>query len=84
MSGDQMINSKKQVGLYPTSGASDDWASSRWYGDKKLNKVHGYTLEFGYATNFYPSAEEYVQNILDTNSGFMEFILTADEIGLKG
>ena len=60
-----MINSKKQVGLYPTSGASDDWASSRWYGDKKLNKVHGYTLEFGYATNFYPSAEEYVQNILD-------------------
>ena len=72
------------VGLYPTSGASDDWATSRWYGNKKLNKVHGYTLEFGYATNFYPSAEEYVQNILDTNSGFMEFILTADEIGLKG
>jgi hypothetical protein len=48
-----------------------------------VNKVYGYTLEFGYPTNFYPTAEEYVQNIIDTNAGFMEFILTADEIGLK-
>lgn len=75
---------QQAVGLYPTSGASDDWASSRWYGNKKLNKVHGYTLEFGYPTNFYPTAEEYVQNILDTNAGFMEFVLTAIDIGLKG
>lgn len=74
---------QQAVGLYPTSGASDDWASSRCYGNKKLNKVHGFTLEFGYPTNFYPTAEEYVQNIIDTNAGFMEFILTADEIGLK-
>jgi hypothetical protein len=71
------------VGLYPTSGASDDWASSRWHGDKSLNKVYGYTLEFGYPTNFYPTAEEYVANILDTNAGFMEFILAANGIGLK-
>lgn len=73
---------QQAVGLYPTSGASDDWASSRWHGDKSLNKVYGYTLEFGYPTNFYPTAEEFVQNILDTNAGFMEFILTANEIGL--
>ncbi|KAF2023361.1 Zn-dependent exopeptidase [Setomelanomma holmii] len=46
--------------------------------------MYGYTLEFRYPTNFYPSSEEYVQNIVDTNAGFMEFILTADEIGLKG
>jgi hypothetical protein len=69
--------------LYPTSGASDDWSFSRWHKDKSVNKVYGYTLEFGYPTNFYPTAEEYVQNIIDTNAGFMEFILTADEIGLK-
>ncbi|KAF1972071.1 Zn-dependent exopeptidase [Bimuria novae-zelandiae CBS 107.79] len=75
---------QQAVGLYPTSGASDDWASSRWYGNKTLNKVHGYTLEFGYPTNFYPTADEYIQNILDTNAGFMEFVLTAIEIGLKG
>ncbi|KAF1358563.1 zinc carboxypeptidase A 1 precursor [Lizonia empirigonia] len=67
---------QQAVGLYPTSGASDDYSASRWYGNKKLNK-------FGYPTNFYPTAEEYVQNIIDTNAGFMEFILIADEIGLK-
>lgn len=75
---------QQAVGLYPTSGASDDWASSRWHGDKSLNKVYGYTMEFGYSTNFYPTAEEYVQNIIDTNAGFMEFILNANKIGLKG
>jgi murein tripeptide amidase MpaA len=75
---------QQAVGLYPTSGASDDWSFSRWHGNKRLNKVYGYTLEFGYPTNFYPTAEEYVQNILDTNAGFMEFILNAAEIGLRG
>jgi len=75
---------QQAVGLYPTSGASDDWSFSRWHKNKKVNKVYGYTMEFGYATNFYPTAEEYVQNIIDTNAGFMEFVLTADEIGLKG
>lgn len=74
---------QQAVGLYPTSGASDDWAFSRWHGDKSVNKVYGYTMEFGYPTNFYPTAEEYIQNIVDTNAGFMEFILTANEIGLK-
>lgn len=74
---------QQAVGLYPTSGASDDWSFSRWHGNKDLTKVYGYTMEFGYATNFYPTAEEFVQNIIDTNAGFMEFILTAAEIGLK-
>ncbi|KAF1937681.1 zinc carboxypeptidase A 1 precursor [Clathrospora elynae] len=74
---------QQAVGLYPTSGASDDWSFSRWHKNKKLTKVYGYTMEFGYATNFYPTSEEYIQNIIDTNAGFMEFILTADEIGLK-
>ncbi|KAF1917683.1 hypothetical protein BDU57DRAFT_537327 [Ampelomyces quisqualis] len=68
--------------LYSTSGASDDWTFSRWHKNKNLTKTYGYTLEFGYPTNFYPTAEEYVQNIIDTNAGFMEFILTADEIGV--
>jgi murein tripeptide amidase MpaA len=75
---------QQAVGLYPTSGASDDYTFSRWHKNKKLNKVYGYTMEFGYPTNFYPTSEEYIQNIIDTNAGFMEFILTAVEIGLKG
>lgn len=74
---------QQAVGLYPTSGASDDYTFSRWHKNKKVNKVYGYTMEFGYPTNFYPTSEEYIQNIIDTNAGFMEFILTADEIGLK-
>ncbi|KAJ4372940.1 hypothetical protein N0V83_003231 [Neocucurbitaria cava] len=74
---------QQAVGLYPTSGASDDYAFSRWHQSKKVNKVYGYTMEFGYPTNFYPTSAEFIQNILDTNAGFMEFILTADEIGLK-
>jgi murein tripeptide amidase MpaA len=75
---------QQAVGLYPTSGASDDYSFSRWHKNKKVNKVYGYTMEFGYPTNFYPTAEEYIQNIIDTSAGFMEFILTADKIGLKG
>lgn len=75
---------QQAVGLYPTSGASDDYTFSRWHKNKKVNKVYGYTMEFGYPTNFYPTSEEYIQNIIDTNAGFMEFILTADEIGLEG
>lgn len=74
---------QQAVGLYPTSGATDDWSFSRWHKNKKLTKVYGYTMEFGYPTNFYPTSQEYIQNIIDTNAGFMEFILTADEIGLK-
>jgi murein tripeptide amidase MpaA len=75
---------QQAVGLYPTSGASDDYSFSRWHKNKKVNKVYGYTMEFGYPTNFYPTATEFVQNIIDTNAGFMEFCLTAEEIGLKG
>jgi murein tripeptide amidase MpaA len=74
---------QQAVGLYPTSGATDDWSFSRWHKNKKLTKVYGYTMEFGYATNFYPTSEEYIQNIIDTNAGFMEFILAAVDIGLK-
>jgi hypothetical protein len=41
-------------------------------------------MKFGYSKNFFfPMAEEYMQNVLDTNAGFMEFILTPTEIGLK-
>jgi murein tripeptide amidase MpaA len=36
---------QQAVGLYPTSGASDDWSFSRWHKNKNVNKVYGYTLE---------------------------------------
>lgn len=74
--------------LYPTSGASDDYAYARHFVDPSLSKIHGYCLEFGFgnaqvpACPFYPTPEQYHQHLLETNSGFMEFLLAASEIGL--
>lgn len=73
---------KQAVGLYPTSGASDDYAYSRYRVDAKRNKVHGFTLEFGYPTNFYPTLTEYHNNLKDTGAGLMEFCLAASDAGL--
>lgn len=66
---------------YPTSGASDDYAFSRFWA-KPGAKVYGYTMEFGYSTNFYPTLSEFNQNILDTNAGFMDWALAAISVGL--
>lgn len=71
------------VGLYPTSGASDDYAFSRYWAKSGANKVYGYTMEFGYPTNFYPTLTEFNQNILDTNAGFMDWALAAISVGLE-
>ena len=70
------------VGLYPTSGASDDYAYSRYRADAKRNKVYGFTMEFGYPTNFYPTLPEYHANLKDTGAGLMEFCLAASDAGL--
>ncbi|KAK4216414.1 Zn-dependent exopeptidase [Rhypophila decipiens] len=71
------------VGLYATSGATDDYAFSRYWAKPGVNKVYGYTMEFGYSTNFYPTLTEFNQNILDTNAGFMDWALTAISVGLE-
>ncbi|MFW0796809.1 M14 family zinc carboxypeptidase [Gordonia sp. CPCC 205515] len=63
--------------LYATSGASDDYAYSRTWIDPQLSKVHGFTMEFGYPTNFYPTLTEYHQNLADVGAGLMEFCLCA-------
>lgn len=70
------------VGLFPTSGASDDYAYSRYRADAKLNKAHGFTMEFGYPKNFYPTLPEYHNNLKDTGAGLMEFCLAASDAGL--
>jgi hypothetical protein len=70
------------VGLYPTSGASDDYAFSRFQTDPSLNKVFGYTMEFGYPTNFYPTIPEFHNNVADVGAGLMEFCLAATSVGL--
>jgi hypothetical protein len=69
--------------LYPTSGASDDYAYSRHFADPSKSVVHAYTVEFGFGNSavpscpFYPSVSQYNTNLKATNAGFMEFLLTA-------
>jgi murein tripeptide amidase MpaA len=70
------------VGLFPTSGASDDYAFSRFQAKPELNKTYGYTMEFGYPSNFYPTITEFHQNVLDVGAGLMEFCLAAAAVGL--
>ncbi|TFB02591.1 hypothetical protein CCMA1212_005342 [Trichoderma ghanense] len=73
--------------LYPTSGASDDYAYSRHFSDPTKNLIHSYTIEFGFANNaascpFYPSVSQYNSNLRATSAGFMELLLAATEYGL--
>ncbi|KAH7303557.1 carboxypeptidase-like protein A [Stachybotrys elegans] len=65
-----------------TSGASDDYAFSRFQVDRTKNKVYGFTMEFGREGVFYPTLPEFQQNVIDTGAGFMEFCLCAANIGL--
>lgn len=81
--GGRSYTSMQAVGLYPTSGASDDYSFSRFWAKSGVNKVYGFTMEFGYSTNFYPTLTEFNQNILDTNAGFMDWALTAISVGLE-
>ncbi|KAF2500312.1 Zn-dependent exopeptidase [Lophium mytilinum] len=81
--GGRSYTTMQAVGLYPTSGASDDYAFSRYWAKSGVNKVYGYTMEFGYSTNFYPTLTEFNENILDTNAGFMDWALAAISVGLE-
>lgn len=73
------------VGLYPTSGASNDYAMGRYYGKLSCtaSRMFGMTLEFGEASEadpscpFYPSSEEFHRNIRQVSAGFMEMMLVA-------
>lgn len=80
--GGRSYSSGPGVGLYPTSGGVADYTFSRYWGVEGANKVYSFTLEFGYPTNFYPTLEEFNENILDTNAGFTDWALSAIEMGL--
>ena len=80
--GGRTYHPDQSFGLYATSGASDDYAFSRFQVDPARNKVYGFTMEFGYPTNFYPTTVEFHHNVLDTGAGLMEFCLAAADIGL--
>jgi murein tripeptide amidase MpaA len=59
---------------YPTSGASDDWAFSRHYGDPSKPRVLGYVIEFNKNWNeFFPTWTEMEKIILDVDAGLVRF-----------
>lgn len=76
--------------LYPTSGASDDYAYSRGLADRSLTLVRGFGVEFGVGNElmgeiscpFYPNETFFNMNIRSMGSGIMEFLLAAVEEGV--
>ena len=83
--GTSQYENYQAVGLYPTSGASNDYAMGRYYGKLSCDasRMFGLTLEFGSESTadpscpFYPSDEEYHNNMRQVGAGFMEMLLLA-------
>jgi hypothetical protein len=64
---------EQAFGLYPTSGASDDYAFARHFADHARRKVYGFTIECG--RSFQPSWAEAESVIADVSSGLIAFCL---------
>jgi murein tripeptide amidase MpaA len=63
---------EQSFGLYPTSGAGDDYAYSRHFSDISKNKVFSFTLEFG-KDDFQPQWPEMKEIIIEVCSGLVAF-----------
>lgn len=73
---------KQAVGLYPTSGTSDDYAYSRSFLDSSKKTVLGYTIEWGpqrssIPKSFHPDYPDMVPIIEEITAGLLAFCLAA-------
>jgi hypothetical protein len=68
---------EQAYGLYPTSGASDDYAFSRNFADNARTKVYGFTVECG--RSFQPTWDEAEDVIREVCAGLIAFCLAAAE-----
>ncbi len=69
---------KQSFDLYPTAGASDDYAYSRHFVDPGKNKVYSFTIEWGSSIDgFQPPWPEMENIILDITAGLIEFCQAA-------
>jgi carboxypeptidase T len=69
---------EQAVGLYPTSGTSDDYAFSRHIADRSKQKTYGFTIEFGKEeTGFIPPFSEMQNVIKEVSSALTEFCIAA-------
>jgi carboxypeptidase T len=72
---------KGAVGLYPTSGTSDDYAYSRSFLDARKGKVRGYTIEWGpqresIPKSFHPDYPDMIPIIEEVTAGLLAFCAT--------
>lgn len=69
---------KGAVGLYPTSGTSDDYAYARDFLDSTTSKVLGYTIEWGpqratIPRSFHPDYPDMVPIIEEITAALLAF-----------
>jgi murein tripeptide amidase MpaA len=75
---------KGAIGLYPTSGTSDDYALSRSIVDAAKGKVLGYTIEWGrqratVPKSFHPDYADMVPIIEEVTAGLLAFCVAVAE-----
>jgi murein tripeptide amidase MpaA len=69
---------EQAYGLYPTSGASDDYAFSRHFADNTKTKVYGFTIECG--RSFQPPWDEAQDVIREVSAGLIAFCLAVEGV----
>jgi hypothetical protein len=65
----------QSVGLYPTAGASDDYAYSRHLVDRRKGKIIAYTIEWGRShasTPFHPPYDEMRKVMREVTAALLE------------
>ena len=70
---------KQSVGLYPTAGASDDYAYSRHLVDRRKGKIIAYTVEWGRSrasTPFHPPYDEMRNVMREVTAGLLELCVS--------
>jgi hypothetical protein len=73
---------QQSVGLYPTAGASDDYAYSRHRVDRRKGKILAFTVEYGRSrtsTPFHPPYREMRQVMREVTAGLLALCLQAAE-----
>jgi Zinc carboxypeptidase len=69
---------EQAVGLYPTSGTSNDYTYSHHIVNANNQKIYGFTIEFGKEkTGFIPSFSEMQNVIKEISSALTEFSIAA-------
>ena len=68
---------EQAYGLYPTSGASDDYAFSRSFSDAGRTKVYGFTIECGHS--FQPAWSEAEHVVREVSAGLIAFSVAASD-----